>query len=52
MTGYQKISEDTLNRLYRFIEKKEKKMAKRGGKMTGTYSFDDALSLLLSEVGF
>jgi hypothetical protein len=54
--GYQKISDKTEDRMRDFIEKSlNGKVAKRGRKpgwARESYTFDEALSMLLKEVGF
>lgn len=55
--GYQKISEKTEERMREFITKSlEGRPAKRGRKNgymhLQVYTFDEALSMLLTEVGF
>jgi len=55
MTGYQRVSEGTLERLRKFVASEERRLCKQGNR--GTYinpswTFDEALSELLTKAGF
>ena len=55
MTGYQRVSEETLERLRKFVANEHKRLCKQGNR--GTYidpswTFDEALSDLLTKAGF